>query len=257
MTNIDFLPARYKEQSATRRKHAWRVVVFLLFGGSVSLAALFQMSLRRSVATQLELLAPQHQAAEARRNRLTVLQQQLIAVRQDAELYTYLRHPWPRTQILAAIADEIPEEISVRSIAFVHEQPTSSQPQPRSRRPVRRENTEERREPQAVADLKQLREKHDSERLIVVVEGETTDIADLHLYARGLTDSPLVDGSEIGSLEAAGEGFDESSTRSQFTLRIRIKPGYGQPGGPSIRRNEQHSADKQANVTSGENDAAS
>ena len=117
MTNIDFLPARYKEQHATRRKHAWRLVVVCLFGSSVVLAALFQNTLHRTISAQLEASVQQYGDAESRRAKLTTLQADLRLARHEAELYTYLQHPWPRSQILAAIADPLPEGIAVRMIS--------------------------------------------------------------------------------------------------------------------------------------------
>jgi hypothetical protein len=240
MKDIDFLPARYREQNAQRRVQLWRVSVLALFVAGVGATAAGQYTFRRAARQHLEAVSPQHSAARAKSEQHTQLQQQLKEVQATTQLYAYLQHPWPRTQIFAEVAERLPPTLTLSELRLLQEAvAVESNEVRRARRPRGREGTDEESKeklPAAVRDLKRLREEHDAARTIVEVSGQTHDIAALHAYLGKLSESPLFARCELSSLEALTEGKTpaDSTRQSRFKLRLALRPGYGQPGSPTV-----------------------
>src|SRR5690349_13581296 len=111
MKNIDFLPNAYRERNALRNARAWWGVVVLVFGTVILATASVQVTWRRAVERELESLHDDYFAATQRDLELTRLQKQVQGASEAAALYTYLQHPWPRSQLLAAIARPLPEAV--------------------------------------------------------------------------------------------------------------------------------------------------
>src|SRR5690349_6277012 len=109
MKTIDFLPDIYRQRDALRRARLWWGAVGLIFGGAIAAAATAQLCLRHSLQRQLADLAPEFDAAQALARELTTLQTQIARGRHEANLYTYIEHPWPRTQLLAEVVRPLPE----------------------------------------------------------------------------------------------------------------------------------------------------
>lgn len=229
---IDFLPPKYREQYATRRRKIWRLVVIVLFGLAVGATAFCQFTLRRAVEFELGAVQPQHAAALEVNAELGDLQSRLREVRDFAELYTYLRHPWPRSQILLCIARTAPPPVTLSEIRVIHE---TSAPRPdfvsrnRGRQPARGAPTQHKSP--AARDLEQLREELDHAHTIVHVTGLTADVGQLHSYVSRLGFSPLFERAELESVESTG-GADQNGP-AHFELRLTVRAGYGQPGGPT------------------------
>lgn len=230
---IDFLPPKYREQYASRRRKLWRLAVIILFGLAVGATAVCQFALRQAVDFELAAVQPQHAAALEVNTELGDLQSRLREVRDYAELYTYLRHPWPRSQILLCIAQTAPPPVTLSEIRVIHE---TSAPRPaflprtRGRQPARGAASTRRTSP-AERDLEQLRGELDHARTIVKVTGLTADVGQLHSYVSRLGFSPLFERAELESVESSG-GADPNGT-AQFELRLTVRRGYGQPGGPT------------------------
>ena len=108
MKDIDFLPSGYRQQHSNRNVRAWRFVVVASFLAMLSAASLVQYYRLCRARICLEHVTTQHDEAKNQNLQLTRLQSELKEVNCDAELFTYLRHPWPRTQILAAILTPLP-----------------------------------------------------------------------------------------------------------------------------------------------------
>lgn len=246
MQHIDFLPSRYRDQSNERRVKLWRLVVIALFGAGIGATALAQYSFRRAAKQQLAAIDEQHSVARAKTEQFTALQQQLKEVQSTTQLYAWLHHPWPRTQILAGVTNTLPDTITLSELRLIRETPpTESNDARRSRRPRGNEGTDEEAQAKlapAVRDLKRLRDEYDSARLVVEVSGLSRDIAGLHTYASHLCDVPLFAKCELASLEsvgdnrAEGKGRGSSVAQSKFKLRIVVRPGYGQPGSPTLEQ---------------------
>src|SRR5438552_16857410 len=123
MKTIDFLPDIYRQREALRRARIWWALVVLIFGLAISASAAAQVWLRRGLNAQLEDLAVPYTSAHAQAQELSVLQAQIARAAQEANVYTYLETPWPRTQILAEIVRPLPDNIRLTQIHIGEEEP--------------------------------------------------------------------------------------------------------------------------------------
>jgi hypothetical protein len=165
---------------------------------------------------------------------LAKLQQAFRQWNAEAELWTFLRHPWPKTQLLAAIVRPLTPGITLADLR-VHRAESSANSAPSILRD-RQRNVQEGESGQvdtrtsAERDLETMRQRDDQASLIVTIQGTTRDIAELHGYLGQAGRSPLFSSVELTSIES-----QESLglTSSKFTARAVVRPGYGQSHGPT------------------------
>lgn len=229
MNNIDFLPERYRELRTARRSNVWRWAVLVVFGVAVGATAVGQQVLRSSVAAKVDAVGRQYTAAQERNSQFSQLQLRLKQARAGAQLYAYLKHPWPRSQILAAVVEPLPPEVTLLDVSIASETPEDAQRNEvsgRARRRREREEAETRLLP-AERDLKQLREEFERFGTVVRVSGRTADIDKLHEYVSSLSRSPLVAQAEFSSLESARDAADQGI--SDFHLRVLVIAAHGRP----------------------------
>jgi len=240
MQNLDFLPAEYHQKYARRQSQPWRIVVVAGFVALMASAAFSQFQHRRHVAADLKAIVPQYEEAVRQKGKLTEVQSELQAAEDEAELLTYLRHCWPRTQLLAALIDPLPNEVTLERLQITHEKQQKQGPA-EERPSVRKLAKPQKDQPlaPAVADLKRLRQKLDEMTTVVLLSGITTDSVALYHYLGALDDSSLFSKAELESSEAA-EGQDGG--REQFQAKLMVRPGYGKPGGPAAPDAEQTSS---------------
>jgi hypothetical protein len=233
MHEVDFLPAQYRRQHLRRRSQPWQAVVALVFFALLVGAGFAQHRQRQRIESDLEVIEPQYKTALERQQRLSELQGLLAEVRSEAELLAYLRHPWPRTQLLAAVAGPLPDEITLQQIQIRRAAP--QQPSGERRTRAEAENAEKELASLAPAarDLAELREELDGARTVVTLSGTTRQSAPLHRYLGHLAEHPLIAKTELEAIETV-EGADEPTLQFEATLLVR--PGYGQPGGPTASR---------------------
>jgi hypothetical protein len=235
MTSFDFLPDRYREQKTNRKAEVWRLFVLLAFGGLCAATAAGQYLLRFSTLKQLAAAELQYSDAQARSKQFGDLQRQWKELRAAAELYTYLDHHWPRTQILAAVAEALPPEIHLSEISIAREVPPPPSISLRAAYPTRNANKETATaadsSPAALRDFTRLRDENAASDVIVRISGFTTDTDALHRYLSQLGSGRHFAKSELRSLESAGSPLLGPAT--QFNLRLVVRAGYGQAGGPS------------------------
>jgi Tfp pilus assembly protein PilN len=243
MRNLDFLPLEFHQTHAQKRWQPWRailmtVVALLLLGGVAS-----QHLRRRHLQSQLQLILPAHQAALRQQSQLAGLQTQLQRTTAEAGLVAYLHHPWPRTRILEAVLDPLPQEVTLEHLKIHREAASSKTPGPFPQTPAAPQNKpSEAKEalPPAVGDLKQLRDACDPQRTVVAISGVTTDTDALHAYLSRLAHSRLVAKAELVSIErepgSGGPSLDADKPApaepARFHATVTVQPGYGQPGGP-------------------------
>ena len=257
MKNIDFLPNAYRERNALRNARAWWGIVVLVFGTVILTTASVQYTWRRSVERQLEVLQPEFMTATQRDLELTRLHKQIQNASEAAALYTYLQHPWPRSQILAAIARPLPESVHLHEIHLgeellpivVADTKTSGK-----RRTTAGDKDAPKLSPEQ-QDLTALRQDCDSRQTIVQLSGLADDVHQLHLYVAELGKSPIIAAAQLKSLEAvtaddslaASPLLPTAAPRSgtRFKVHLVMRPGYGQPGGPEPRASPKRSTTAQ------------
>lgn len=237
MKNIDFLPERYREQGAVDRAKYWQIGLVCAIGCAIAVAAFYQAASWRHVDAQLAAIEPMYQDAQAKTQRLAELNQRLVRDGALAELYAYLGHPWPRTRLLAALAEALPAELSLveirlvrdqsqaTSTGFVREQPPGSAANGAPATPP---------PPGAAEDLARLRAECDAAPLVLLVSGETENASALHDYLARLKLTQLFERAEVTSISTRPrEGSSGNEALAEFHVRLVIRPGHGQAGGPA------------------------
>lgn len=228
MLDIDFLPESYKQRTAVRHTHAWRGLVAVIFAAAVGSAAVLQQRMQASTEDELTAIAAQYEASQQHSKKLAQIQAAIQKLKSQAELYAYLKHPWPKSQILVTLADHMPNEISLDELRITREAlaqvaaPSASTPLG-APEPVKKLDAGE-------ADLQRLREECDKSQVVVGLSGEVQDTAKLHQYLAALTKSGLFATAEISSIETLP---GEREAGSRFSVRLTLQPSHGQPGGPA------------------------
>ena len=224
--SVDFLPASYREEGHKQRTKVWRVGLLLVVGGAIVAATIYQERLYRLATSELNEVSDQYAKTISLTDQLVDLQAKLDQARSKAELLTYLRHPWPRTRILASVLSQLPEAITLTEIHITRETPPAAPVQP-SPPPS---------DPKAVvkvplpaeSDLAKLREERDPAFWVVSVHGTTVEAAALHEFLGRLGRESLFTKVDLGSIASS----TTTPGASQFTARLIVRPGYGQPHGP-------------------------
>lgn len=238
MKKVDFLPARYHENDVRRKATIWRYVLLLTFGGIICAATFGQLAIKHGVRSQLAALRGQHQSASGVKEAATVLDQELRQTEEVAELYTYLRHPWPRTQLLAYVTSPLPDSVVIHEIR-IHQQ--DERADARGVAPALPAAKDEAQLSPAKRDLQGLRSANDSKPTVIQVSGSARDAVELNNYVAALSLSPLFKSAKLTSLEAANERQEEAvqgnerakTSTSHFDVLITVLPGYGTPRGPT------------------------
>jgi len=230
MHDVDFLPTQYKQQHLRRQSQPWQAAVVLAFLALLAGAGFAQHRHRRHVEAGLEAIEPQYQTAIEQQQRFAEVQKRLAEARSEAELLAYLQHPWPRTQLLAAVVAPLPDEITLEQIQVRR---TATRRPPGERRSRGEAQEEEKRRAglaPAARDLAELRDALKGVQTVVTLSGITRQSAPLHRYLGQLAEHPLIAKTELETIQNV-MGAEEPTLQFEATLLIR--PGYGRPGGPS------------------------
>ena len=230
MKNIDFLPEIYKQQRVQRRARRWWCTVAGIFAVAVLGAAFSQWMIRRSIQRELTQVEPKYAEALRRETELQLVRQEISRAEEVANLYAYLAHPWPRTQLLAAIVRPLPESIRLSEVTIAFETlPQGPIINPASSATSSGGNANETPSP-ARADLAQLRSECDGRQVVLSLTGTATVLSELHAYVDQLGKSPLIAAAHLKGVESSGTG--KAAGESRFHIHVVVRPGYGQPGGP-------------------------
>jgi Tfp pilus assembly protein PilN len=231
MHDINFLPVEYSERRSRRQTHPWRIVVVLAFVGLVAAAAIGQHGRRESLAADLAAVEASYELAMQHSRQLAAVHTKLQRLRSLAELYAYLEHPWPRTQLLSGVLGPLPEEVIFERVQVVREKPpaqATGERQPRSDNVTEEERLAKLPPPER--DLKRIQGVCDSMRTVIHLAGTTTDSASLHRYLAELGKNTLFAKAELNSLESVPS---KTNSVMRFQATVFVRPGYGQPGGPT------------------------
>jgi hypothetical protein len=230
MIDIDFLPTQYHQKNAYRQAKPWQIIVVTSFLGLVALLTISQNIHRRLVERELDELTPAYKLALSQKQQLTDVQTQLKQTESQAELITYLRHPWPKSQLLSAVLSKLPEEITLQQLQITREA-ENSEVAPDRRPPVVAANPVDQQKSLSTAerDLQTLQSQSDGKQTVIILIGTTTDSATLHHYLDEMQSNLLFSKAELGSVTSVSE---PSGTAIQFHAKLVVKPGYGQPGSP-------------------------
>lgn len=233
MKNIDFLPDVYRHQRALRHsRHCW-MGVGILFGLAIAGAASGQWYFRSSLAAQLRVVEPRYAISRSRQAEMEQLQSGKKVTQELAALYLYLEHPWPRTQLLAAVAEPMPPSIRLTDLNLVEQADTAAI----ARGPDGDTNhstaaADKNAKPTPKSVLAEIRREHDRQQTILEISGDAASTKELHEYVDSLARSPLFASASLKGLESGGE---VKKGIASFHIRIVVRPGYGQRGAPSSK----------------------
>lgn len=225
MQDIDFLPTTYRELHRQRRATVVRLVLLVSVAGTIMLAALTQHAERRSLMARLANMQLLHKEATARQAMLTDLEGKLERANAEAALLTFLRHPWPKSQILTEIVAPLPEAVTLERLEFIAVEKPVDTAQQRAFSPS--PPTADQTVPEklaAVEDLEALRQEVNDVENQIRISGQTSDHAALHRYLLELGQSKLLLKPHLESVDSV-QGEDESAIR--FTAHIAVRPSLG------------------------------
>ena len=244
INEIDFLPVAYLEAGVHRKNVTLRFVFVGVFAALLVFALLFQQHLRRRAEAQLADLMPEYSRAVADSKQLSQLQVRVKQVEKQAELYAYLAHPWPRSRIVAALSESLPDEIELERIDVAREPIPGAREENHSAAAAQPGTAAPKVEP-AEHDLAMLRDEWDRSQVVVNLVGITEDPTILNHYLEQLGRVTLFRRVDLNSAERIP---GDTSGRMRFTARIILQPGYGQPKGPRPAENvtEKPSAEPKA-----------
>lgn len=222
MKSIDFLPQKYRDKSARQRAGVWRLLVVAMLGGAVGAASVAQLFHRRNIQAQLADLQPLYADAQAKSAMLAKLQTELNHETAAATLYAYLQTPWPRTQLVAALARPVGEGLHIEQFHLIES----------VAKVAAKEGTEsgsttpplDNMSP-ATRDLTAMRNELATRMTQTEIIGTSPHAAHIHVYLEELEQSPLVKRAHLVSLENVT--VDGQSRRLRFTAQVSIHPARG------------------------------
>ncbi len=234
MKDIDFLPQRFRERRAQQQNRVWGLTVCGAFGSLIAAAFVGQTAMKMRAQQQLDVVEQQYQQAQTAQLALNQLRQKLILADADAELITYLQHPWPRTQLLARLTHSLPSSVVLRKLQVLRDDIKPIAVVPGVIKPTVEPAAAAPTGTAAQRDLKRLRDENDVPKTVIQLEGDTTEITALHAYLNVLANDRLFAQAELTSIESSPDGPMKLglSQRSRFLARLTVRPGYGQRGGP-------------------------
>jgi len=226
---IDFLPAESRKSHTRLKSQSRRLAVTGILAILVVAGVATQYLQRQRLEAEQALIVPMHETAARQAEQLAALQAELSGAQADAELFTYLRYPWPRTRILQALLVPLPAEVTLEQLQIEPENMPERSRGTRSADKAKISEEELKKLPPAVQDLRQLRQQCDRQQTVVTFSGVTAETRALHRYLGELAKARLFSKAELTGIEA--ESGDRGS-QTRFRARVIVRPGYGQPGGP-------------------------
>ena len=177
---------------------------------------------------QLADLTPAYEMALGQERQLADVRVQLKRMECEAELITYLRHPWPKSQLLSALLSRLPEEITLQQLQIIRETDNSTAASDRRPLMVVGNTTDQQKSIlPAERDLQTLKSQSEGKQIVIILTGSTTDSAALNHYLDEMQSNSLFAKAELGSVTSVGEA---SASAIQFHAKLVVKPGYGQAG---------------------------
>jgi len=221
MKEIDFLPKAYHDRMLRENVRISRSMIIAVLLISAAVPTVFQV-------TSLLRLRSQQAALESDYLKVKELEQQAQQIRIEVEqqshharLLTFLRTPYSRSHILAAIARPMPEEIVITNLRLHNR---SGQQRSRSSG-----NEEEQNNQSAIpyqADLQVLIAQERIKRCTIQIEGTTQDTSALYTFLADLHKSQIIQATKIISIDPHIDGFGREI--SNFQAHIQIKKGHAE-----------------------------
>jgi hypothetical protein len=239
LNEIDLLPADYRKRGVQRRTYLWRLMVVVVFAGFFSSTALLQRNHHAHVRSKLAEIEAQYAQAVAHNAKSAEVKVQLQAGRGSAELLTFLRCPWPRTQIIAAILEPLNDSITLTDWQILHE-PVHRDAAPNAPPPDAKKLAND-KPARRVRDLTRMLRENAEQQQFVFLVGHANEAAALHEYLARLGANSLFSKIDLRSIENVihEKNSAQRTGTFHFTARAILRPGHGQviqskPTTPSV-----------------------
>lgn len=215
---IEFLPKKYQEQRVRRGWNLSRLMVFaslLVVMLAVSGTQLLQL---QNARMRCAVLTAPHDDVIKQRRQVALNQGKLVGLQDQARLLTFLGHPYPKSQVLAAVTNPLPRYVRITSLRI--DRPT------RPRDDYAKNEADDERGPGSpfLQDLKAMVEECRMHNIVVKIEGTTSDSGLLYAYLAELHTHPLVEAAMIESIDP--ERLADGTEQSRFTAVVNIDRGY-------------------------------
>ncbi len=222
MQDIDFLPSEYRQRTRERRDTRWRLTALGVTGLLLSVVTTFQHFARVSLEEQLAVAEAQVSVVQSQTARLSELAASRQAAAARAELITWLRHPWPRSQVLADLVLPLPSSITLASLSISREQPQIANPAVPATAP---EVPAAQPQDPHLKDLEVLRAALGPGTVVAELAGMTSDPAALYEYVETLAKQNLVAKAELLRVDRIS---DQTIAGFRFSIRVLVKPALGE-----------------------------
>jgi hypothetical protein len=221
MEDVDFLPSEYRRRTRQRREMRWRLSGLGVTGIFITAVTTCQQFARLALQEQFAMAEAQASVVQTQTARLTELIDARQAAAAQAELITWLRHPWPRSRILANLVTPLPANVMLTSLHISRELPPANPAMPE---PSQGAATNQQQNPY-LKDLETLRAALGPGTVVAQLAGMTTDPGALYEYADLLANQDLVASAELLGVERVS---DPTQASYRFSMRVIIKPALGQ-----------------------------
>jgi hypothetical protein len=236
LKTLDFLPEQYRQATTRRRNSYWRFAVTMLFVGVFAAMALGLQSVHRQVRKHAASVEARLMSAKTRLAAVRQKSSELTTLDEYAGLVTFLRHPWPRSRIVAGVLAGLPSTITVEKLRIY----AVDRPKPPQGEVSAAADGSAPPAPSVSTDLADLRAQVEAYDVVVQIDGVSRDLPGLHLYLQSLLANELFVKAEPTSIEAlsrdgepAQSGSQVASGTAKFTAHVTVVPGWGCPGGPA------------------------
>lgn len=216
---IEFLPKKYREKRKGHSFQVSRLLLTVVVVAGMAGVLFYQLAKLHAVNLQVAAIDSEHEKImqlmqEVERRRMDVADK-----RHHAKLLTFLDHPYPKSQIIAAIANPLPTEITITRLQITVEQLATTGAKP----PSEKGKQAPKGHPMQL-DLKQLIDDAKSHRCTVEVEGTTDDTSCLYTFLASLHQAEIIESAKIESIDPQQKS--DGSEFSNFTAHVKVKRGY-------------------------------
>ncbi|MEW4562781.1 hypothetical protein AB1K70_09655 [Bremerella sp. JC770] len=216
---IEFLPKKYREKRKSHNFQVSRLLVVVVMVAGMSAVLLYQLAALHAVNRQVAALEEPHERVMQLMQEVERQRAEVAIKRHHAKLLTFLEHPYPKSQVISAIASPLPSEITITRLQVTVEQTAGAN----NKAPSEKGKKAPQGHPMEL-DLKQLVDEAKSRRCTVEVEGTTDDTSCLYTFLASLHQAEIIESAKIESIDPHQNS--DGTEFSNFTAHVKIKRGY-------------------------------
>lgn len=216
---IEFLPKKYREKRKSHNFQVSRLLLIVLVVASMSAVVLYQLASLHAVNREVATLDQQHAKVMQLMQEVERRRAEVAVKRHHAKLLTFLDHPYPKSQVISAIANPLPTEITITRLQLTVEQTAVA-----GQKPVSEKGKSAPQGHPMELDLKQLIDDAKSRHCTVEVEGTTDDTSCLYTFLASLHQAEIIESAKIESIDPHQNS--DGSEFSNFTAHVKVKRGY-------------------------------